>query len=132
MAKIKINSAVASGSIPPREIIGDEKKVNLKEVNPTRKIRSSSMVEDIAGDNLTYLNHYWPGCKEAFPSDQKLQTVHRYFPYAEGGPLYVDTPQQHEKLELYERKEKAMKERKLRYLLLKPDMTEMQAREALA
>jgi len=91
-----------------------------------------SLAEHLAQSKLYYVNHIWPGAKEAFPFHPDLRMVDRYFPYAEGGPLFIDEPQRSDNLEEYKPKVEAMKKLGHRYLLLKPGMTELEAVEALA
>ena len=92
----------------------------------------NTFAERIAQHKLFYKNHIWQGAREAFPFHPALRMVDRYFPYAEGGPLYIDEPSRVDDLKQYEPKIDAMKKLGHRYLLLKPGMTELEVTEALA
>lgn len=91
-----------------------------------------SMAERIAQDKLFYRNHVYQGAKNAFPFHLALQMVDKYFPYAEGGPLYIDEPGRTADLDFYKEKVAAMKTLGHRYVLIKPGMTEMDIMEELA
>lgn len=91
-----------------------------------------TVAEKIAQDKFCQRNHRWPGGQQAFPFNSKMHYVDKFYPYAEGGPLFVDEPTRKDDLEQFKLKEEAMKELGHRYLLLKPGMTEVDALEALA
>lgn len=104
------------------------RKISIKEVEP----KYGCMSDALAEDTLCYLNHYYKGGREKFPNDHQLQFVHKYYPYAKGGPLLIDEPAHKESLEIYTKKQEFMKELGHRYLLVKPKMTELDCREVLA
>lgn len=91
-----------------------------------------SLSDTIAQDTLFYKNHYYPGGREVFADKKELQSVDKFYPYADGGPLFVDECSRDFELPIYLEKEKVMKKLGLRYLLIKPGMTELEAIEALA
>jgi len=91
----------------------------------------NDLAEVLAQDKYFQRNHIWS--KTAFPFNEKMQYVDKFFPYAEGGPLFVDEPQRTvTDLSIYEAKAEAMKALGHRYICIKPGMTELDAREALA
>lgn len=108
--------------------IGEKKEDWVKRVQARRHLRS--LAERVAGDQLFYRNYYYPGSKQEFSQDH-MRTVDRYFPYAEGGPLYVDEPMMPHEEEDCEKKRAAMKRLGLRYLVIKRGMTEVDCAEAL-
>lgn len=146
----KANAKIAQKVVNRPDVLGTEFSIDYeKEEKQEKKERSSAqerkiqaiakrsrelltVAEKIAQDKLCQRNHIWPGAKQAFPFNNKMQTVDKYFPYAEGGPLFVDEPTRKDDLEMFKLKEEAMKELGHRYLLLKPGMTEVDALEALA
>jgi hypothetical protein len=79
-----------------------------------------SLAEELAKDKLYYKNHYYPGNKEFMRDHPRMRFVDRYFPYAKGGPLYVDEPMDKDEIALCEKKRDFMKEHKLRYVIIEP------------
>lgn len=102
---------------------------NIKEVV---RPRSLSMIDNLAGDTFYHKNYYYPGGKAAFEMQPKMQIVDKYYPYAEGGPLFVDECTRKEDLKEYDQKVEIMAKLGHRYLLVKPGMSEMDLREAMA
>lgn len=111
------------------EASAKEKKIQSI-ANHSRKFQT--IAEEIAQDKFQERNHRWPGAKEAFPFNKILWTVHKFFPYAQGGPLFVDEPTRKEKLDTYKIKQEAMKKLGHRYLILTEGMKYHEALEALA
>jgi len=147
MAQKQTNPKVSQKVIKRPDVIGTEfaiddanKESSEEESARGRRLHAAArrsrdfatVAEQIAQDTLFQRNHIWPGAKTAFPFNQKMQTVDKYFPYAEGGPLFVDQPQRTADFSQFELKEKAMKDLGHRYLLIKPGMTLMECQEALA
>lgn len=91
-----------------------------------------TIAEKVAGDFLMHVNYMYQGAKEIYPEQPKMWTVDKYFPLASGGPLFVDEPMRASDLLLCEQKAKGMKELGYRYLILKKDMTELDALEQIA
>lgn len=76
-----------------------------------REKRTSSST--IAGDKFCRINFYHPALQAFFPGDGKRWTVDKFYPYAKGGPLYIDEPrmtysvrQSEEKIKAFEAYEK--------------------------
>jgi hypothetical protein len=112
------------------EIIGSKPSLDALRA----RIKSDkTLSEQIAGDTICYLNKYFTGYKEAFPEPQDvgLRTVDKYFPFAEGGPLYVDEHRGVTELRDLDRKKEVMKSLGFRYVILKPGMSLIDAYEAL-
>jgi hypothetical protein len=95
-----------------------------------REVQFSSLAEKIAGDKLYYKNYYYPGGRESF-METRGQTVDKFFPYAEGGPLFVDEVSRLENPELFEKKTKMMEHLGHRYVAILPGMSELDIRERL-
>lgn len=91
-----------------------------------------SVSDQVAEDKFVYKNYMYPGAREAFPMNVNLQSVDKYYPYANGGPLFVDEPQHKDDIKVLELKVEAMKKLGHRYLLLKPGMKHEDCLEALA
>ena len=107
------------------------KRTYLREVVKSEQ-RFDCLSDKLAEDKLCHLNYYYPGSKIAFPQDQKYQTVDKYYPYAKGGPLFIDEPSRMESTAPYLKKQQIMKELGHRYLLVLPGMSELDCYEALA
>lgn len=108
------------------------KQAQLREVKIPQRKNLTSLAEKIANDTLFYRNHYYPGGKESFANNKALQTVDKYFPYAEGGPLFVDELSRLDSVKNYEAKKEVMKKLGHRYVAITPGMDENDIREVLA
>jgi hypothetical protein len=96
-----------------------------------REVEFRSLAEKIAQDRLFYRNYYYPGGRESF-AETRGQTVDKYFPYAEGGPLFVDEVSRTEDEDLFKKKTETMKTLGHRYVAILPGMTEFDVVERLA
>ncbi|HCW05855.1 MAG TPA: hypothetical protein DGG95_00625 [Cytophagales bacterium] len=92
---------------------------------------NKTLAEQVANHHFYYRNFYWPGGKQVFPSQYRMHHVDKYFPYAEGGPLFVDEVEANDPRS-FEEKKVAMKKLGHRYLVITKDMTLLHAYEALA
>jgi len=91
-----------------------------------------TVAEQVAGDKFHERNFCWPGSKQAFPFNNQMWTVDKYFPFANGGPLFVDEPTHKHDLKPFALKQEAMQKLGHRYLLLTEGMKFHEALEALA
>ena len=111
-----------------QEVTPIEKKTySFREVQP----QWNSLAEKIAKDKLFYKNYYYAGGRQLFPNNPKLQTVDKYFPYAEGGPLFIDELSYLDNANEYAIKTKKMKELGHRYVAIEPKMNELDILERL-
>lgn len=118
----------AEVEIPKME---ESKEDIVKRVLARRNFKS--LAERVAGDSLFYKNYYYPGGRSFFTQQQnELLTVDKYFPYAEGGALYIDEPMFEYEERDCEKKAQAMKVLGLRYLIIKRNMNELDCIEAIA
>lgn len=90
-----------------------------------------SLADQIAGHFFFHRGYYWPGCKQAFPNNLLMQHVDKFYPMAEGGPLFIDEVEAADNRN-FEVKKEVMKKLGHRYLVIKPNMTLLEAFEALA
>lgn len=97
-----------------------------------REVQFLSLAEKIANDQLYYRNYYYPGGRESFPEHKQLQCVDKYFPYAEGGPLFIDEVSRTDDVKMIEAKEKRMQTLGHRYVAILPGMTELDIRERIS
>jgi len=82
-------------------------------------------VERIAGHKLFIRNTKFPGADSAYPEVQYAlyRFVDKFYPYALGGPLYVDEPKnEQESYRAYE-KHKVMLKLGLRHIVVEKDST---------
>lgn len=90
-----------------------------------------SLTEKIAGHRLFFKNWMIPGGQKHFPNEPWLRCVDRYFPHAEGGPLFIDIIETKNDAREFARKTTIMATLKLRYLVMTPGMKYNEAMEAL-
>lgn len=88
-------------------------------VERTRKFQSIG--DRLANDKFCEINWRYPGGLEAFPDSADLRVVDRYYPYAEGGPLAVDTPKTEEQTKFSMRKVEALKKANVRFIVANPE-----------
>jgi hypothetical protein len=96
------------------EIANHETKRN-RETPALRKIL------DLTKDAFCKINWYYPGGREAFPSNSRLWTVDRYFPYAQGGPVLADLVQLEHKFEEAKVKAKFFAAKNIKYVAITQD-----------
>ena len=107
----------------------EAKKDIVKKIQARRNM--FSLAERVAGDTYFHRNYYFEGSRDAFKEEPDLQTVDRFFPYADGGPLYVDEPMTEFDEDNCEIKKEYMRANKFRYLVIKRGMNELDCVEAL-
>lgn len=96
---------------------------------PTRppKDRFRSKGERVAQSDIFTKNWYYPGSAIAFPHDLNLRKVDQYFPYAKGGPLLIDFPENEAEVMMCRKKEPILLAKGFRYLIWRPGMNEAAA-----
>jgi hypothetical protein len=100
-------------------------------------VTNQRLVNDIAKSAYVVRNLNFPESKIAFQFSPEHQTIDRYFPLADGGPLYVDTSIDTKKdtdknfIEATDVKRKIMKRHKLRYLVLFKDSDMVEVEQQL-
>ncbi len=91
----------------------------------------SSVAERVAESSVCFRNFKFKGALEAFPSEPTMRTVEQYFPYAVGGELLVDSPNNDASRKECARKAIVLAKLGYRYLIVESDMDEFQALEQL-
>lgn len=84
-----------------------------------------NLVERIVQDKTVILKVKFPGSDEAYPDPTQalFRFVTKFYPYAKGGPIYVDEPiNEQEVYRAYERT-KVMRKLKIRHLIVEKDST---------
>lgn len=74
----------------------------------TKREKFTKTVDIVADSELHYRNHKIPKSSENFPIDYRMQFADLYYPYAKGGPLYIDQPSNPHDVALCERKFKRL------------------------
>lgn len=89
-AQIENQNAVAE-TLKPQDFI-DSQTIEKKKTRDRYKTvqEFNSRAEQLAKSSVFYKNHYYTF--NLFPEREALRRVSKFFPYAEGGPLYVDEP----------------------------------------
>lgn len=153
MSKSTSNSKVHAKTINKKEMIGVEFSVEDEEIQKTdsgdekdddtaterrkhaaalRSRELNTVAEQIAEEKFHHINFMWPGGQKAFPFNSKMWTVSRYFPYAKGGPLFVDEPRRVDEVKELELKREAMKQLGNRYVVITEGMSYVDALEQMA
>lgn len=104
--------------------------VKLREID--NGSRFQGIAEKIAQDKFCHINYYYPGGREAFPMREDMRRVAKFYPYAKGGPLFVDDLVHKKDEPKISEKKEIMKKLGHRYLILKQGMTETDALEQIA
>jgi len=102
-------------------------------VSNTAKTRREkySVTDELAKDLFNYVNYLVPALQSKFPDNQKLWFVDKCYPYAEGGPLYVDTPYSPQEIDICQLKKEVMRESNLRYVSITQQMDLQEAFQEL-
>jgi hypothetical protein len=86
----------------------------------TERGRLISTADQVAGDTLFFMRYRWPEANRHYPDDvdAMMRFVSRYYPHADGGPLYLDEPKNLREVNRCEEKRKIMKKLRLRYCVI--------------
>lgn len=95
------------------------------------KSRRLSLLELITKSSFYHLHHPWPNGKKIFSREPDMARVDRFYPYAEGGALYVDTPKLQPDIDKCDKKRPLMLKQGLRYIVVEPGKGEMEIRKQL-
>lgn len=118
-----------SAAVKPSEESQSAKAIATFEKNTSL----NGVPEQVAEDKFKFVNHEWAGARQMYPHDKKKWYVSYYFPYAKGGPLYVDhASNDAEEKEFISTKKNKMSELGHRYLIYKNETTISDALEQLA
>lgn len=95
-----------------------EKELVIQQVKPPSFTKSLKNALNIDTSEFCKMNWYYPGGRDAFPGQQRMWTVDRCYPYAEGGQLLVDYVVLPHKMEEAKLKHEFFKERNIKYVAL--------------
>lgn len=115
-----------------REITPQTESKNVSAVLERRR-DLLSLTDRLAGDRFYYRNHYYAGGDAAFPGrdNEKLRRVDKYYPNAQGGPLFIDEPRFPSEIALCEKKKAILESQGVRYMILDRNIPEDQLLERL-
>lgn len=97
-----------------------------------RNTQLSGVPELVAGDKFKFVKHEWAGARQAFPQNKSQWYVDLFFPYAQGGPLFIDQIKNEAHKQTLVEKLKTMKKLGHRYLQLTNSMDVTAALEQLS
>lgn len=99
----------------------------MKDIKHERRLAKLEMKEKLrsradllANDFEFYRNRQIPCLNELYPSMPWKWSVDLFYPNAEGGPLWVDEPNSNEECNALRVREKFLRERGFRYVILDP------------
>jgi hypothetical protein len=110
----------------------DDIRQKMREQTIERRSKLSSVSDRLAGSTFHYRNWYFKEGKEAFPQHVNLRYVGKMYPFADGGPLLVDEPRFDFEVERCEMKKKTLLSLGYRYVIIKPNMSLLEAAEGLS
>jgi len=116
----KSNSEVESGYQKTEKVI----KAKLLS-NHERRINYRSKADRIARDFECQNKWIFKNAAKYFPDEPWMRTVDKYYPNAEGGALLIDEPELPHDIKRCERKQIVLEAMGYRYLIIKPEMTDI-------
>ena len=127
MGRPRKNTEIAATQLKPTNQAGTHRR----EPDTLDREALLGLSAKIAGN--TICNRNWPyrNARKHFEISPLLRTVDKFYPWADGGPLYVDEPVTAQDEKECALKAVALKSEGLRYLVIKKDMTEVEARAQL-
>lgn len=122
MAKNGVKAAVIRHSEKAYAHVKDESsdvaaEAKIKTAEAKRKLHTI-ISDSVAASDIFHKN--WPIAqgKKLFPDEWRLQYSDLFYPYAEGGPLFIDTPGPHD-VQRCEKKFRAYAQAGVRYVYIK-------------
>lgn len=121
---MKQNKRVYSRTVPPP----DSMAVRYTESNSNNEARLLAYYDkrhrfiatsDQLAESHDFIRNWkWPGSDELFPNDPDMRLVDKYYMNAKGGPLLVDEPRGKQEVDLAYKKQKVLKARGFRHLVI--------------
>lgn len=105
---------------PTTRLESEGSKVISKIEAIARKSNLYSTSDKLAQDKMYYVNYRWRNTDQ-FNPDRKYFYVDKYYPFAVGGPLFIDEPHHKDEFARCEKKAIEMRELKLRYIYVIPE-----------
>jgi len=122
----KTTAVIIHGEVDTETIV--ESKAPIKK---TPRLKTASLSDFAANDYFFYIGHKVDQLKSVFPNDFEMYHVDKFYPNADGGPLFIDEERYNYESRKLELKEKEMKKAGLRYLIIKKGMTEQDILEVV-
>lgn len=113
-----IRHAVPPGTTLPEEERAGDRRVRQLEARERLGDKAKSLPEQIAGHPFHYRNKFCPELQWAFDRMPRMWHVSLFFPYADGGPLYIDLPVTAEDVVDAKAKQVVMLEKGLRMVVI--------------
>ena len=123
------NSKVSVGSAQKSDSAQDARAQGMVEKNTAE---FNGLPEQVAQSKFKYVRHEWAGARQAFPHHKLFWYVDLFFPYAEGGPLFVDKIKNENHKKSLNEKQQIMKKLGHRYLQITSEMSLNEAVEQVA
>ena len=82
------------------------------------RVTEEELIGQITKSQITFKNWKFPDADILFPNEPIMRTVDRYYPMAEGGPIFIDEPMYDDDLPVCEKKAKFLREKGIRYIYL--------------
>lgn len=126
----KKNPKMAVSVVAPKELVGS--KAEATRLNPAKTPEERlGMAAKVAESSIYTRNWKFKNADQHYPHHPVMRRVEKHFPYAVGGPLFLDEPTAD--LEIQECKQKAlvMAQEGLRYCYITRDMTLEEVRKQL-
>ena len=120
-SKVKLRVDVIEGEAAPQGVETPSFRRALQKFdNPKQYIYP---LERITQGSVVIRNVKFPGADEAYPlvQDALYRFVSSYYPYALGGPLYVDEPKNEKEIDRAYKRQKVMRSLKHRYVIVEKD-----------
>jgi hypothetical protein len=102
--------------------VNEVKESEPKERQPRDMAEYIGLAAEVAQDTVYVRNTHWDGAEKFFETEPLMKTVDKWFPYAVGGPLYVDSPTSKSEERDCIRKAEAMKKLGYRYCYIGENM----------
>lgn len=90
----------------------------------------SKLTDAVADSDMYSRNEPMPNAMELFPMDWRMRYSDLYYPYAKGGPIFIDTPSAPYEIEMCEIKYRTYSAHGVRYTYVKAEegIAEVKAR----
>jgi hypothetical protein len=134
MPRKNSNAAVIEAPSPEKEAppASDMPAVTFVDLkNPRYRISPVAIAEQVAKSKMVIRNIAFKGAVECFPNEPWNRSIEMHYPLAEGGPLYLDSPDTEADEKLCERKRATMVKHGLRYVILKKNSDLQDVQEQL-
>ena len=133
-----MSKKIHSVTLAPKNMI--QTQTDVKEIVQERRLENlarknnpeyQSKADRLAESTIYHRNWKWPNADDYYPLRPGMRLVDKYYPYARGGPLLVDEPEDIELIEACYYKQKILQKLGHRYVVLDKNTDIMNALEQL-